>query len=152
MHLKSNVFANNGIIPSKYTCDGDNISPPLTWENPPTNTASFVLLVEDPDAPRGTFTHWVVYDLPVNTNHLLEGLSKQAILPQGGRQGRNDFGQFGFGGPCPPSGNHRYFFKLFALDETLDLAPGASKGEVLDAMEGHVLETAELMGHYARKR
>jgi hypothetical protein len=151
MHLNSNVFTNNGIIPSKYTCDGDNISPPLSWDDPPEHTASFALLVEDPDAPRGTFTHWVIYDVPGKANHLLEGLSKQSTLPQGGRQGRNDFGQLGFGGPCPPHGNHRYFFKLFALDQTLDLAPGASKGEVLDAMSGHVLETAELMGHYARQ-
>lgn len=150
MQLQSSVFSNNGIIPSKYTCDGDNISPPLCWENPPNGTSTFALIVEDPDAPRGTFTHWVVYDIPSSLDQLLEGIANQSNVPRGGTQGKNDFGQLGFGGPCPPNGDHRYFFKLYALDQSLDLAPGASKGEVLSAMEGHVLETTELMGHYAR--
>lgn len=150
MQLQSTVFANNGVIPAKYTCDGDNISPPLSWDTAPTGTNSFALIVEDPDAPRGTFTHWVVYDLPADQNQLLEGIATEATLLKGGKQGQNDFGQLGFGGPCPPKGTHRYFFKLYALDRSLDLAPGASKAEVLNRMKGHVLGTAELMGHYMR--
>lgn len=150
MQLQSSVFSSNGLIPTKYTCDGDNISPPLTWNQPPEGTTSFALIVEDPDAPKGTFTHWVIYDIPGNQNQLLEGITQESTLPDGSIQGRNDFGQLGFGGPCPPQGSHRYCFKLHALERSLNLAPGACKTDVLKAMEGTVLESAELVGHYTR--
>ncbi|EHC18516.1 YbhB/YbcL family Raf kinase inhibitor-like protein [Fischerella thermalis] len=151
MHLHSPAFLTGNSIPSQYTCDGDNLSPPLSWDSPPNGTVSFALIMEDPDAPKETFTHWVVYNLPAHIKHLPEGVVNHATLPGGGVQGKNDFGQLGFGGPCPPSGTHRYFFKLYALDQILDLPPGASKADVIAAMEGHVLEAAELMGRYARQ-
>ncbi|PMB21640.1 hypothetical protein CEN40_23925 [Fischerella thermalis CCMEE 5205] len=151
MHLHSPAFLTGNSIPSQYTCDGDNLSPPLSWDSPPNGTVSFALIMEDPDAPKKTFTHWVVYNLPAHIEYLPEGVVNHATLPGGGVQGKNDFGQLGFGGPCPPSGTHRYFFKLYALDQILDLPPGASKADVIAAMEGHVLEAAELMGRYARQ-
>jgi hypothetical protein len=151
MQLKSLAFDIGSTIPFKYTCDGDNVAPPLAWDMPPDGTSSFTLIVEDPDAPNQTFTHWLVYDLPANIRHLPEGVANQPRLPGGGVQGKNDFGQLGYGGPCPPSGTHRYFFKLHALDQLLALAPGASKAEVIAAMEGHILEAVELMGRYARQ-
>ncbi|GAB4234513.1 MAG: YbhB/YbcL family Raf kinase inhibitor-like protein [Elainellaceae cyanobacterium] len=152
MQLQSSVFSNADTIPPKYTCDGDNVSPPLSWQDPPKDTGSFVLIVEDPDAPSGTFTHWLAYDIPNHLDHLPEGIANQSSMPKGGAQGKNDFGQLGFGGPCPPNGDHRYLFRLHALDRSLNLPPGASKGEVLAAMDGHVLETAQLKGHYARQK
>lgn len=151
MQLQSSAFLFGGTIPAKYTCDGDNISPPLTWDAPPSGTVSFVLIVEDPDAPTRNFTHWVAYDLPAQLRHLPENVGHQLYLPQGGMQGKNDFGQLGFGGPCPPKGTHHYFFKLYALNQLLELAPGASKTDILAASAGHILEQVELMGHYARQ-
>ncbi|MCP6760961.1 MAG: YbhB/YbcL family Raf kinase inhibitor-like protein [Fischerella sp. CENA71] len=151
MHLHSPAFFTGNTIPFQYTCDGDNLSPPLSWDSPPNATVSYALIVEDPDAPKETFTHWVVYNIPASIEYLSEGVVNHSTLPDGGMQGKNDFGQLGFGGPCPPSGTHRYFFKLYALDQTLDLSPGASKVDVLAAIEGHVLEAAELMGRYARQ-
>jgi Raf kinase inhibitor-like YbhB/YbcL family protein len=150
MHLYSSEFLTGTSIPFKYTCDGENLSPPLTWEDPPPGTQSFALIVSDPDAPNGTFTHWVLYNLPADLRRLPESIPNQHTLPNGSRQGKNDFEQIGFGGPCPPNGNHRYFFKLHALDRSLDLAPGASSEDVLQAMDGHVLDAAELMGLYGR--
>ncbi len=150
MHLYSPEFLTGTFIPFKYTCDGENYSPPLTWEDPPAETKSFVLIVRDPDAPNGTFTHWIFYNLPADLWQLPEGISQQDKLSDGSRQGRNDFGQVGFGGPCPHNGTHRYFFKLYALDQPLDVPPGASREDVLQAMEGHVLDAAELMGLYGR--
>jgi len=144
------VFSNNETIPKKYTCDGDDISPPLNWEGKPEGTVSYVLIVDDPDAPAGTFTHWILYNIPGDLNSLPEG------VPQGkeveyGYQGRNDFGSYGYGGPCPPRGKpHRYFFKLYALDTKLDLPPGAKKGDVERAMKGHVIGEAQLIGLYGR--
>ncbi len=151
MHLQSPAFLTGNTIGFQYTCDGDNFSPPLSWDTPPDDTVSFALIVEDPDALQKTFTHWVVYNLPTTIGYLPEGVANKATLPDGGVQGTNDFGQLGFGGPCPPSSTHRYFFKLHALDRMLDLAPGASKAEVMAAMEGHILESVELMGRYARQ-
>lgn len=150
MHLYSPEFLTGNFIPFKYTCDGENHSPPLNWEDPPTETQSFALIVSDPDAPNGTFTHWVLYNLPADLRQLPEKVPNLATLPDGSKQGRNDFGKIGFGGPCPPSGTHRYFFKLHALDHPLDVAPGASKEQILQAMRGHVLDAAELMGLYGR--
>ncbi len=147
--LKS-VFADGERIPVKYTCDGEDSSPPLSWEGQPEGVVSYVLIVEDPDAPMGTFTHWVIYNIPGELTSLPEGVPKKKET-EFGLQGVNDFRRIGYGGPCPPPGKpHRYFFKLYALDSTLDLPPGARKGEVLRAMEGHVLAQTQLMGIYGR--
>lgn len=151
MKLESSAFTPNQLIPATYTCDGKDLSPPLSWSEPPEGTKSLVLIVDDPDAPDRTFVHWVVYNLPATTRQLPEGLSHQPELSQGGIQGKNDFDRYGYGGPCPPSGTHRYFFKLYAVDTGLELEPGATKSAVLQALEGRVLEQAELVGHYTRK-
>lgn len=150
MHLYSSEFLTGTSIPFKYTCDGENCSPPLTWEDPPPGTQSFALIVSDPDAPHGTFTHWVLYNLPATLRQLPESIPNQDTLADGSRQGKNDFQQVGFGGPCPPNGTHRYFFKLHALDQPLAVAPGSSQQAVFQAMEGHVLDAAELMGLYGK--
>lgn len=152
MKLESSAFTHNQLIPSTYTCDGKDISPPLSWEEPPEGTKSLALIVDDPDAPDRTFVHWVLYNLPPTTRQLPEGLPHQPQLSLGGMQGKNDFDHYGYGGPCPPSGTHRYFFKLYALDTQLELEPGATKLEVLQAIEGRILAEAELVGHYSRKR
>jgi Raf kinase inhibitor-like YbhB/YbcL family protein len=153
MEIRSPAFFIGNTIPYKYTCDGENISPPLQWESPPQGTNSFALILDDPDAPDGTFTHWVVYNLPADSRELPEGVAKHPKLHKGIMQGKNSFGDVGFGGPCPPKkdGAHRYFFKILALDQLLDLPPGASKEQVMAAMEGHVLDAAEVMGRYARE-
>ncbi|BAY30395.1 PEBP family protein [Nostoc carneum NIES-2107] len=153
MEIRSSAFFIGNTIPFKYTCDGDNISPPIHWEDPPQGTQSFALIVDDPDAPEKTFTHWVVYNIPVDRRELPEGITPEPKIANGGIQGQNSFGRLGFGGPCPPSkdGAHRYFFKIFALDQLLDLPPGVSKEELLQAIEGHVLDKAEVMGRYARE-
>jgi Raf kinase inhibitor-like YbhB/YbcL family protein len=149
--ISSSSFQNGGEIPKKFTCDGADVSPALSWANPPSGTKSFALIGDDPDAPVGTWTHWVLFDLPAHTTNLAEGVAKVDEVPGGGRQGRNDFRRIGYGGPCPPPGKpHRYFFKLYALDKMLDLKPGASKQEVERATEGHVLGKAEVMGAYRR--
>jgi len=149
--LDSKAFPKGGDIPSKYTCSGDDISPALSWSGAPQDTKSFALIVEDPDAPSGTFTHWIVYDLPAGTHELPENVSKTDDLSGGGRQGRNDFRRLGYGGPCPPPGKpHRYFFKVYALNSTLGLPAGASKPDVEAAMRGHVIAQAELMRKFGR--
>ena len=149
--ISSNAFQNGGDIPRKFTCDGADVSPDLSWTNPPDGTQSFALIADDPDAPVGTWTHWVLFDLPAGTRQLNENVSKVDELPGGGRQGRNDFKRIGYGGPCPPPGKpHRYFFKLYAVDRKLDLKAGASKQEVEQALQGHTLAKAELMGKYKR--
>ncbi|MBZ5570598.1 MAG: YbhB/YbcL family Raf kinase inhibitor-like protein [Acidobacteriia bacterium] len=149
--ISSASFPNGGPIPRKFTCDGADVSPEMSWTGSPVGTKSFVLLADDPDAPVGTWTHWVLFDLPAQTNSLAEGIPKVDEVPSGGRQGRNDFHKIGYGGPCPPPGTpHRYFFKLYALDKMLNLKPGGSKQEVEQAMQNHVLGKAELMGTYQR--
>lgn len=150
MHLETPVFGNNEAIPKKYSCDGENISPPLEWSNVPDSAKSIVLIVDDPDAPIGTFVHWVCYDIPVSVKGLGEAVPQQDSLPQGGFQGKNDFNKNGYGGPCPPGGTHRYFFKLYALDTALGLSSGKTKDDIETAMEGHVLSTAQLIGTYSR--
>ena len=149
--LTSPAFAAGEPIPPRYTCDGDDVSPPLAWSDPPPGTQSLALICDDPDAPVGTWVHWVLYDLPADARELPEAVPADAELPGGGRQGNNSWPRLGYGGPCPPSGSHRYFFKLYALDTVLDLDAGASKKQVLGAMEGHVLAEAELMGVYSRQ-
>ncbi len=129
--ISSTAFSNGGMIPSRYTCDGANISPPLQWSGLPAGTKTVALIVDDPDAPAKTWVHWVVYDLPANTTQLPENIKPQENLAGGGKQGTNDFKKIGYGGPCPPSGTHRYFFKLYAVDIQTSLGPGATKDELL---------------------
>jgi hypothetical protein len=150
MKIESTAFTANGMIPSVYTCDGQNISPDLNWDEPPLGTQSLALIVDDPDAPGQTFVHWVIYDLPPQIHHLPKAVAPQATLASGGVQGKNDFGKLGYGGPCPPSGVHRYFFKLYALDRELGLKAGATKDQLEAAMNGHILAAAELIGRYSR--
>ncbi|HOJ23907.1 MAG TPA: YbhB/YbcL family Raf kinase inhibitor-like protein [Bacteroidales bacterium] len=148
--VKSDSFSDGGMIPAKYTCDGANISPQLSWDNAPKGTKSFVLICEDPDAPMGTFTHWVLYDLPADVHELPENLPKDKILPNGAKQGITDFKKVGYGGPCPPNGTHRYYFKLYALDTLLNLEPALKKEDILKAMNGHILAQGQILGKYAR--
>jgi hypothetical protein len=149
--LTSPAFEAGGNIPRKFTCDGGDVSPPLEWTEPPAGTQSFSLIADDPDAPAGTWVHWVLYDLPAAARALEEGVPAKEELANGARQGRNDFRRIGYGGPCPPRGPaHRYFFKLYALDAKTNLKPGATKAELERAMQGHVLARAEQMGRYQR--
>ena len=152
--LTSAAFKDGAPIPGKYTCDGVDVSPPLTWSGAPAGTRSVALIADDPDAPGGTWVHWVLYNLPAEVSELPENIAKVESLDLGGaRQGRNDFRRPGYGGPCPPPGPaHRYFFKLYALDTRLELKAGAQKKDVEAAMEGHVLGSAQLMGTYARQK
>ncbi len=141
------VFAGGKEIPAKYTCDGENVSPPLKWREVPEETLSLVLICDDPDAPNGTWSHWVLYNIPPERDELPEGFAAETDLPQG----RNDFGDATYGGPCPPQGPaHRYYFRLYALDSILELTVGATRQQVLDAMQDHIVAQAELMGRYAR--
>ena len=149
--LTSTAFETENSIPSKFSCEGRNISPELSWSPPPAETKSLALIMHDPDAPiEGGYTHWLVYNIPANVNHLPENVPNQNRLPGGGMQGKNDSGQHGYTGPCPPSGTHRYYFRLYALDRELDSGAGASKAALEKAMEGHVLAKAELLGRYKR--
>lgn len=150
--LKSTAFTNENAIPSRYTCDGADISPPLAWSGHPAGTKSFALVSDDPDAPAGTWVHWVVWNIPAAATSLKEGIEKTQGLPDGTRQGISDFRRPGYGGPCPPSGTHRYYFKLYALDAALDLPAGTTKAGLEAAMKGHVLGQATLMGTYRRQR
>lgn len=149
LHLTSTSFS--ATIPARYaSCPGQaNLSPALAWDAPPPATRSFALLVTDPDAPMGAFTHWLLWNLPPNTRALPESLPTQPQLPTGALQGRNDFGRIGYGGPCPPAGaTHRYVFDLYALDTTLTLPPGATKPQLLHALQGHVLASGQLISRY----
>ena len=149
--LKSMGFASGGEIPSRYTCGGADLSPGLSWVGVPEGTQSLALIADDPDAPVGTWTHWILWNVPAKATVLPEGVPQVEILDNGARQGRNDFKRIGYGGPCPPPGRpHRYFFRLYALDTRLDLKAGASKNELESAMKGHVLKQTELMGTYRR--
>jgi Raf kinase inhibitor-like YbhB/YbcL family protein len=148
--LSTTAFPANGDIPARFTCEDADLSPALSWSHPPPRTGSFTLITEDPDAPGGTFVHWILFDLPATTTSLPEGVPKDGEAA-GGRQGRNGFGKTGYNGPCPPPGRpHRYFFRLYALDTRLALQPGATKDEVVRAMKGHMLSQAELMGRFQR--
>jgi Raf kinase inhibitor-like YbhB/YbcL family protein len=151
IELTSSAFREGEIIPKPYTGDGKDQSPPLRWADPPAGTKSFALIADDPDAPRGTWVHWVLFNLPAETRELKEGVPTEKTLSNGAKQGTNDFKKIGYGGPAPPPGKpHRYFFKLYALDTALDLAPGATKDQVVAAMEGHVKGEGQLMGKYGR--
>ncbi|MGZ3746335.1 MAG: YbhB/YbcL family Raf kinase inhibitor-like protein [Pseudobdellovibrionaceae bacterium] len=151
--LFSSAFSPKGAIPAKYTCEGQNVSPPLSWQGAPTNTKSFALIMDDPDAPdpqhpKTTWVHWVLYNIPVNVTSLKEHLEK---LPEGTGEGLNDWHKTGYGGPCPPIGRHRYFHKIYALDTKLTGLKQPSKAELEKAMQGHILAHAELVGTYAKK-
>lgn len=151
IEVKSTAFQQGMAIPKQYTGDGVDQSPPLSWSDPPSGTKSIALICDDPDAPRGTWVHWVLFNLPAQTRDLEENLPTTATLPSGAKQGKNDFGKIGYGGPAPPKGkSHRYFFKLYALAVAVDLAPGASKADLEDAMKGHILGEGQLMGTYKR--
>jgi Raf kinase inhibitor-like YbhB/YbcL family protein len=149
LQLTATAFPSGGSIPKKFTCDGPDVSPALSWNEPPAGAQAFALIMDDPDAPAGTWVHWVLYDLPSSTRSLPEDVAKDAELSSGARQGRNDFGKLGYGGPCPPRGaTHRYFFKLYALDSKTNLKPGVTKAELERAMKGHILAQAELIGRF----
>lgn len=150
MKLTSTAFKEGGLIPKKYTCDDEDLSPPLTWENIPEKTKQLALICEDPDAPMGIWVHWVVYKITPGTERLDENTPPDKNIYGGAVQGVNDFGRIGYGGPCPPGGTHRYFFKLYALDTFINLEPGATKASLLKAMQGHILEETRLMGKYKR--
>jgi Raf kinase inhibitor-like YbhB/YbcL family protein len=149
--ITSSAFDEGGMIPSKYTCDGEDVSPPLAWSGIPDGTKSIVLICDDPDAPGGTWVHWVLYNLPPETSALDEALPATETLSDGARHGVTDFGEFGYGGPCPPSKTHRYYFKLYALDTKFTIDGEATKEAVEAAMRGHILAEGQLMGRYARK-
>ena len=146
MKITSAAFQEGGNIPSKFTCDGSDTSPPLQITGVPSNAKSLVLIADDPDAPGGLFTHWLVWNIPPQTNSIAEGSAAKGV------HGTNDFGKSGYRGPCPPPGTHRYSFKIFALDRELDLSSGARRSQVDAAMKGHVIAQGELVGRYARKK
>jgi hypothetical protein len=151
MKITSTAFQAGETIPTRYSCDGQDISPALSWSGAPEGTRSFALILDDPDAPGGTFTHWVIFNIPAETLELEEAIPTSPQLPNGALQGRNNFGTIGYSGPCPPKGSlHHYHFVIYALDETLDLTAGASKAQVLNAMQGHILAQAEVIGTYQR--
>lgn len=150
MKLSSTAFAEGQPIPRAYTCDGINISPPLEWAGTPKSAKTITIIADDPDAPAGTWVHWVIYNLPADTIGMVENLPSTEDVKGGGLQGKNDFEKIGYGGPCPPSGTHRYFFRIYALDNELPLKAGATKAEVEKASAGHILAQAQLMGTYRK--
>jgi Raf kinase inhibitor-like YbhB/YbcL family protein len=151
LELTCTAFRNGDAIPKPYTADGQDISPPLKWADPPSGTRSLTVICEDPDAPRGTFTHWLLFNLPADARELSDNIPNEKTLPNGVRQGANDFGKIGYVGPSPPPGKpHRYFFKLYALNQMLDLPAGSTKDQLKGAMKGHVLAEGDLLGIYGR--
>jgi len=151
INLMSDVFEEGDIIPTMHTCDDKNISPPLRWDSLPERTMSFAILCEDTDAPRGTWTHWIIFNILPSVMELSAGIKNEEKLSNGMTQGINDFGYAGYGGPCPPEGEkHRYFFRIYALDTTLNLSPGANRKEFLRALNENVLDEGQLMGIYGR--
>jgi len=149
--ISSDVFENGGMLSFEYTCDGSDLSPVLSWDGIPTGTQSIALIMDDPDAPRQTFVHWVIYNIPANTAGLSGALPRNKTLDDGSLQGKNDYGRIGYNGPCPPPGKpHRYFFKVYALDTTLGLKSGATKSQLEAAMSGHILAQGEIVGKYRR--
>jgi Raf kinase inhibitor-like YbhB/YbcL family protein len=150
IEVTSSAFEEGQMMPAEYTADGRNISPPLEWSAVPQGTKSIALINDDPDAPMGTWVHWVLYNMPPDVTSLEENILPQETLANGAQQGTTDFGRIGYGGPAPPSGTHRYYFKVYALDSMLDLPTGATKSEVEAEMEGHMLASGQLMGKYSR--
>lgn len=156
IEITSSAFSEGQSIPAKFTCVGDaesslkDISPALTWGEPPAGTQSFALIMDDPDAPNGIWDHWIMFNIPASARGLPESMPANSTLPDGSMSGNNSWGRTGYGGPCPPSGTHRYFFKLYTLDEMLAISTGASKGELEKAMVGHILAQGELMGTFTK--
>ena len=151
IQLTSSAFTDGSPIPGKYTCDDKDVSPPLAWSGVPAGAKSLALICDDPDAPGGTWVHWVIYNIPVALTQLAEGVPTSDVVLGGAKQGITDFKRFGYGGPCPPRGKpHRYFFKLYALDVELSLKPRATKQDLVGAMKGHILDEGQLMGTYKR--
>lgn len=156
--LSSSTFPDGGMIPKTFTCDGADRSPPLEWSGVPASARSLALICDDPDAPMGTWSHWVIFNLPPETKMLKEGIPPDESIaliegsesPTRARQGQNDFKKIGYGGPCPPGGTHRYFFRLYALDSELKLTSPATRADVLRAIQGHILAEGRLMGRYQR--
>jgi Raf kinase inhibitor-like YbhB/YbcL family protein len=151
IEITSAAFEDGDAIPARYTCNGQDVSPPLSWESVPDGTRSLALIADDPDAPSGTYVHWVIYNLPPDTRGLPEDVPNQQTLPDGAAQGVNGAGSVGYIGPCPPGGTHRYFFKIYALDTEIGLGGGATKEEALDAIEIHVVAEGQLIGTYRRR-
>ncbi len=149
--VTSTAFGEGDMVPKQYTCDGRDVSPPLSWSGIPEGTKSIALICDDPDAPVGTWVHWVVYDMPPSTPGLPEHATAAGGLPRGAKQGMNDFRKMDYGGPCPPGGTHRYFFRVYALDRELGLREGATRAELVKSMEGHILAQGQLMGRYSRR-
>lgn len=154
IRVSSPAFRDGDMIPKKYTCDGEDASPPLQFSGVPAGTKSLVLICDDPDAPVGTWTHWVLFNLPPDTKTLAEKIPASATLPSGAIHGQNSWGgrKIGYGGPCPPSGTHRYYFKVYALDVKLDLHAGTTKKHLVKAMKRHIIGQGELMGTYKRQK
>jgi len=148
--VTSSAFKEGEMIPKKYTCDGEELSPPLNWTDVPAAAKSVALISDDPDAPMGTWVHWVIFNMPADATGLPEGIPADKMLPSGAKQGINGSRGIGYAGPCPPSGIHRYYFKVYAVDKMLDLEPGIAKKDLLNAMEGHTLGQGQLMGKYKR--
>ena len=149
--VTSTAFKHGGMIPAEYTCDGANVSPALKWDSAPEGTKTIALISDDPDAPMGTWVHWVLYNLPPEKRELPENFPEDETLPDGTRQGMTDFGKAGYGGPCPPSGTHRYYFKIYALDSMIDSATVLDKKALLEKMKGHILAEGQLMGRYKKR-
>lgn len=150
MKISSQAFKEGEFIPKKFTCDGANVSPPLSWSEVPPKVKTFALISDDPDAPRGTWVHWVLFNIPASVTALPENVLKTRTIPNGARQGVNDSRGIGYDGPCPPGGVHRYYFKLYALDSEMGLEPGCTKADLEQSMGGHILAQAQLMGRYKR--
>ena len=151
IQLTSPAFKEGEMIPAQYTADGFNVSPPLAWDNIPDETRTLAIICDDPDAPGGTWVHWVIYNIPVKPRGLHEKIPQQKQMLNGTRQGTNDSGNIGYDGPAPPSGTHRYFFRIYALDKALNLEAGCTKQQLLQAMEGHTAAKGQLMGKYTRQ-
>lgn len=151
LQVTSSAFSEGSSIPTQYTCDGKDVSPPLSWTGLPAATKSVALVCDDPDAPAGVWVHWVVYNLPLSSSGLPEGVPPRDEITGGGLQGKNDFRKTGYGGPCPPGGTHRYVFTLYALDSDVKLPAGATKAQLLGAIRGHVLAEGKLTGKYSRR-
>lgn len=151
IQITSPAFKNQEMIPAKYTCDGQNISPPLEFTNIPEDTRTLALIVEDPDAPMGTFTHWITYNMPPDIAELPEALPDDETLMNGARQGINDFDRIGYGGPCPPKGTHRYYFRIYALNAVIDSTSMVNKQDIWEKMQGQIITAGELMGKYKRQ-
>jgi len=148
--ITSTAFSEGSMIPQEYTCDGKDSSPPLAWHGVPDGTKSLALICDDPDAPMGTWVHWVLFGIPAHIEELPAEMPPEKITPNGAKHGINDFRRLGYGGPCPPGGTHRYYFKLYALDTETNAEAGITKKELLKKMEGHILAEGQLMGKYSR--